>query len=233
MLQEKVAMSQVALSPSPRSKRLVQPKLAGLNEHFVLENVTWDLYEMLLKATRNRVVYITYYDGTLELMTPLPSHEIYKTLLGRMIEILAFELDIPVAGLGSTTYKKKKRLSGLEPDECYYVQNEAKIRGKKRLDLEKDPPPDLAIEVDITHRAIKRELVYARLGVPEILRLQRGRLECLALSVKGTYEPCEMSMAFPGLRVAALEQFLGQAWTLDQTHIVRNFWNWAKKNVRP
>ncbi len=221
-------MSRTALR---RIDRAIEPEPEELVDHFVLHNISWSLYESILKAVGNRPVSVTFYEGSLEFMTPLPSHEIYKTLLARMIEILSFELDIPMAGLGSTTYKSKKRLSGLEPDECYYIKNEAKIRGKKRLNLEKDPPPDLAIEVDITHRAIDREKIYAALGVPEVWRLRLSRVACLQLKRDGTYEEHAESAAFAGLKMTTLEEFLAMAWTTDQTSIVRAFSNWVKKNM--
>ena len=124
---------------------------------------------------------LTYDSGELEIMSPLPEHEDWKKAIGGLVEILTLELDIPMRRLGSTTFRQKALQKGLEPDECYYIANEAAVRGKRRFDLRRDPPPDLVVEIDITHRAIDREKIYAAMGVPEIWRFDGRRLACLHL----------------------------------------------------
>src|SRR4051794_25707566 len=103
-------------------------------QHLVLENVDWDLYESLLRSVGDRPIQLTYDQGRLEIISPLPEHEDAKKFIGRMIEALSFELDRPVKCLGSTTFRRRDRAKGLEPDECYYFRDEAKMRGRKRLD---------------------------------------------------------------------------------------------------
>ena len=125
-------------------------------QHFVMEDASWDLYEKLLRDIGDRPIRVTYDDGRMEIMSPLPEHEQPKTLIGRMIEMLAFEMNKPMASLGSTTFRRKEKAKGLEPDECYYFKDEAKMRGRKRLDLKKDPPPELVVEIDVTSRSVPR-----------------------------------------------------------------------------
>ncbi len=120
------------------------------------------LYEKLLKDIGERPIRVTYDDGRMEIMSPLPEHEDVKTLIARMIEMLTFLLDMPVKSLGSTTFRRKDRAKGLEPDECYYFRNEAKMRGRKRLDMKKDPPPELVVEIDIMHRSVPRSRFMPR-----------------------------------------------------------------------
>src|SRR5437016_4133384 len=129
------------------SRTLSHPPVIPLDDiqHFVLEDATWDLYEKLLRDIGNRPIRVTYDEGRMEIMSPLPEHERPKKLLAQMIEALTFELDMPRTSLGSTTFRRREKAKGLEPDECYYFRDEQKMRGKNRLDLRKDPPPELVV----------------------------------------------------------------------------------------
>ncbi|MFM7369313.1 MAG: Uma2 family endonuclease, partial [Sphaerospermopsis kisseleviana] len=109
----------------------------------VLYDVSWDTFESLLKDTgENRGSRFAYECGTLEIMTPLFEHENPKGNFSNFIVALAEELDIELRSAGSTTLKRKIIKKGIEPDTCYYIQNEPAIRGKETLNLEIDPPPD-------------------------------------------------------------------------------------------
>lgn len=101
-------------------------------------------------------------------MSPLPTHERAKKLIGRLIEALSLERNIPISSLGSTTWKRQDLLKGLEPDECYFIQSERLVHGRFDLDLSKDPPPDLAVEMDITNHPMDRLAIHAALGVGEV-----------------------------------------------------------------
>ena len=149
---------------SPSTKR------SESNGGVLLRNIPWATYEAMVEDPANRHVRMTYDRGSLELMSPLSPHETLLVYFRRMIEALAFELGIPIKGLGATTLKREDVERGLEPDASFYFANERRIRGKKRLDLTIDPPPDLAIEIDITSSSLNRQSIYASLGVPEIWR---------------------------------------------------------------
>jgi Uma2 family endonuclease len=125
-------------------------------ERFLVENVSYATYESLLRDFREHGPRMTYDQGRLEFMMPLHPHESYGHLLGRLIEMFAFEMNIPLHGGRSTTLKRELAQRGLEPDESYWIQNEPRMRGKKDLDLETDPPPDLAVEIDITSSSLPR-----------------------------------------------------------------------------
>jgi Uma2 family endonuclease len=199
------------------------------SRHVVLRDVSWELYESLLREIGDQHVLITYDNGSMELMSPLPEHEGWKKVIARLIETLTEELDIPIAGLGSTTYRRRDLAKGLEPDECYYVQHETQVRGKKRLDLRSDPPPDLVVEIDITHRDLAREPIYAALGVPELWRFDGRQLRSERLTPDGTYEVATNSAAFPFLQVADLEPFLAMVPNTDQTTMIRAFRRWVRE----
>src|SRR4051794_27615121 len=150
-------------------------------QHIVLENASWELYETLLREVGDKSIRINFDQGRLEVMSPLPEHEEVKLLIHDLIKALTVELEMEVKSLGSTTLRSKAKTKGLEPDECYYFKNERKMRGRKRLNPAKDPPPELVVEIDITHRSVEREPIYAALGVPEIWRWDGTKLSCLEL----------------------------------------------------
>ena len=202
----------------------------SLPQHFVLEDVSWELYKTLLRETGHRNVRITYDRGRLELVSPLPKHEKWKSLIGRLIEVLSMELRLPVAALGSTTFKRKKLRKGLEPDECYYIANEAAVRSLDRIDLRKDPPPDLVVEIDVTYRAIKREVIYAAMGVPEVWKYDRRGLTFLKLD-GGKYRRVEASLWFPWLRPEDVERFLRMLPEKDQTSVVLAWRDWVRAKI--
>ena len=120
----------------------------------VLENISWSELETILEDLgESRGSRIAYDNGRLEIMTPLLEHEVNKEYISGFVKILLEELDIEFCPLGSTTFKNQAMFKGIEPDSCFYIQNEPAVRGKYRLDLTVDPPPDLALEVDITNRS--------------------------------------------------------------------------------
>jgi Uma2 family endonuclease len=192
-----------------------------------MENASWELYEKLLHDIGERPVRINYDQGRLEMMSPLPEHERPKKIIGRLIEALSFDLGIEVASLGSTTFRRRDKAKGLEPDECYYFKEEKRMRGRKRLNLKKDPPPELVVEVDITHRSVEREPIYAGLGVPEIWRWSAMKLTCLEL-IGEEYQPREPSRVFPFLAPADLTRFVRMLGRSGENAIVRKSREWIR-----
>jgi Uma2 family endonuclease len=198
-------------------------------QHLVLEGVSWELYEHLLNEIGERPLRLTYDNGELEIMSPLPEHEIAKAAVVKFVDVMLAELDLPYQDLGSTTFRRQLKKKGLEPDACFYIQSQPLIAGKKRINLPKDPPPDLAIEIDITSRSIARLPIYAALGVPEVWRYDGRKLSCLHLE-KGHYIEHEKSLAFPRLRVNDLLPFIQIAEEKgDQTAAMKAFRKWLWK----
>jgi Uma2 family endonuclease len=198
-------------------------------EYLYLEGVSWELYEHLLKVAASRPLRLTYHRGELEIMSPLSEHENAARVIGRLIEELTMHLGVPAVGLKSTTFRQKLKECGLEPDECYYIQSQSKLRSVKRIKLPKDPPPDLAVEVDNTRACIERLPIYAALGVAEVWRYAGRNLECLVLK-NGEYERVQFSHAFPKLKVGDLVKFLQVAeQKIDQNAAISAFRTWLKK----
>ncbi|MEL7241739.1 MAG: Uma2 family endonuclease, partial [Cyanobacteria bacterium J06573_2] len=120
-------------------------------QRVLLRDVTWEEFEAILdELGEHRASRIAYDRGVLEIIAPLPEHEFDKEIIGDLIKALLEELDTEFLSLGSTTFKNQEMLQGIEPDQCFYIENESKVRRKKRLDLTQDPPPELALEIDVT-----------------------------------------------------------------------------------
>jgi Uma2 family endonuclease len=200
---------------------------------FVIYNVGWGGYQTLLKLLGDHGPRLTYDRGNVELMSPLIIHERFKKLFARMVETITEELDIPMVAAGATTFNAELLDRGLEPDECYYLTNAARLRDTDRIDLTIDPPPDLAIEVEITSSLLDKLGVYAALGVPEIWRFDGETLTVLLLRPDGTYAPGASSAAFPFLPMnEILRSLLGYDVNND-TRWGRAFRAWVRAEIAP
>jgi Uma2 family endonuclease len=203
--------------------------LPGRNS-MVLEGIDWRTYSRLLRIFAEQPgIRLTYDRGALEIMSPLPSHEGIAYLLGRFVDTLTDELNLPVkAGRCSTFWRKRKR-RGLEPDNSYWIASEAQVRDKDDDELRRGPPPDLAIEVEVTHSSLDRLSIYATLGVPEVWNFAEGKGAFLRLQ-KGSYVEGP-SLSFPGLTAADLVSFLNIRKQTDETTLVRQFRAWVRQRI--
>ena len=176
----------------------------------LLRNVPWEAYEMLARANAEGSLRMTYDRGRLEIEVPSLEHERLRGFVGQLIEQYAVKTRTPVLPVGSTTWQRQFLDRGIEADEGYYVSHYNAVVGKGEVNLEVDPPPDLAVEVDLTTSSIDKLSIYASLGVPEVWRLHDDRFDCLHLLPDGTYVAASCSLVFPRLPlssiVAALEQ---------------------------
>lgn len=200
-------------------------------QRVLLKNISWKLFESLLvEMGEQRSTRLAYYKGKLELMTPLWEHENPNRKIEAMVIALVDELNLNIEMGGSVTLKRLERLAGKEPDSCYYIQNEAQVRGKKNIDLTQDPPPDLAIEIDITSSSLNQLAIYADLGVPEVWRYNGQRLQIYQLQ-PGKYVECDRSPTFPLLPASKVEEFLEQCQTQGVTATVRQFRQWVRNHI--
>ena len=198
-------------------------------DRVVLYNIGWQQFENLLKDLGDkRAARIAYDRGTLEIMTPLPEHEHYKEVISDIVKDLGDLLDLDYESLGSTTWKRESRLAGVEPDNCFYFQNEAAIRGKLQFDLNQDPPPDLVLEIDLTSKSLNRFPIYARLGVPEIWCYDSGELKIYQLQ-NGEYQEAQTSLVFPNLAVQEIPRLIEQNRSLGRRAIRQAVRAWARK----
>lgn len=184
------------------------PKRRALRAHEADQCVTlrfigWDGYRRVLRARGERPrPLMIYLDGALILMSPGHSHEVDGERFAMLVVEVAKRLRIPFHAAGSTTYRRRKKQVGIEPDNSYYFENLARVRGKRDIDLRTDPPPDLMIEVVYSHAANAAVEVSRRLGVPEVWVCTEKELQFLVLGPDGNYAPSATSRAFPVLTTA-------------------------------
>lgn len=200
-------------------------------QQLLLKNVSWQMYENILEELgEKRAARVNYCQGLLEIMTPLPEHEDDKEIIGDLVKALLEELNVEFRPLGSTTYKNKHMSGGVEADQCFYIQNEAAIRGKKRIDLTIDPPPDLALEIDITSRT--RLNNYEALGVPELWRYDGQSLEISVLE-DGKYVQSNVSHNFPSLPlIEIIPQFVEQSKIKGRNATIKVFRSWVNSQLK-
>jgi Uma2 family endonuclease len=204
-------------------------ELAG--SHLILHDISWETYEQLLEIFAERSTpRMTYYQGTLELMVPLPEHERYSWTLGRLIVALSEEIGIEIIGLKSSTWRSEPKKAGNEADECFYIQNEALMRGKLTIDLKNYPPPDLAVEMDLTSSSINKMAVYAELKVPEVWIWKKGKLIINILNDTG-YVESETSWAFGSFPVKELAQFMNLDSEKGENARIREFREWVRSHL--
>lgn len=202
-------------------------------QRFVLHDLDWTGYRAIAESLSEHHVRLTYDRGNLELMTLSHEHEHWNELLGRFIDVLTEELNMPCQSGGSTTFDREDLDRGIEPDRCYYLTNEPVVRGKDEIDLSIDPPPDLAVEVEVTRSALSRMGIYAALRVPEVWRFDPGGpgLRIYRLTESGDYVEVERSMYFPFLPISEVIAFLRRRGTLDETSLVRSFRDWVRQQI--
>jgi Uma2 family endonuclease len=187
----------------------------------ILSGVSWDTYSRLLAEHDDSPgTRFNYDDGALEIMVLSPEHERLKQTLATLVELVAAELEIDVDGVGSTTFRREEFAKGFEADASFYVQNAGQVAGKKRIDLRVDPPPDLAIEIDITSPSLNKFAIYASLSVPEVWRCDGNQVAIFCYS-KGKYIEVEMSETLPPLTASLLSALVEESATMKRSAWVR------------
>lgn len=188
----------------------------------VMRGVSWPTYQTLMaEVGGDRAWRIAYDQGILELRMPLEEYGEPKGLLESLVEAIADELEIEVRKLGSLTLEREDLARAVEPDSCFYIQNEAAVRGRK-INLPTDPPPDLVIESDYTNSSVNKQSIYAALGVPELWRYTNQRLLVYS-RVDSGYAQRDASLVFPFLPIPEVGHLIEQSRTIGQRSAVRLF----------
>lgn len=200
---------------------------------FVLHGIPWRAYETLRAVPENENVRMTYDRGVLEIMSPSRMHERYGYFLGRLIDVWTEELEIEIQGCRTMTIRREDLERGFEPDNCYYIQNEPRVWDKEELDFTIDPPPDLAIEVQLRRNGIDKMAIYAEFGVPEVWRFDGIMLEVLALGRNGRYRPRRRSIALPEFPIAEAQRLLEQLPRKRETSLVLGFRKFVRETMLP
>jgi Uma2 family endonuclease len=223
----------------PAGRRLTSPvnersaralSLSDGDQRLLLHDISWDAYIQIGEALRDRHVFITYDHGEMELRLVGVEHEFRKKRVGRLINTLTEELEIDIAGYGSMTFQRVDLQRGLEADECYWIKHETLVRDRLKIDPEVDPPPDLAVEIEISRSSMDRMGIHAALRVPELWRWVGGTLRVFLLTRKGTYKESKRSKAFPFLPWNEFTKFLTKT-GISETQLVRSFRAWVRQQM--
>jgi len=198
-------------------------------DRVILRHISWQTYQSLIRDFEQEpALRLTYDRGTLEIRMPLDPHESFKKFLGRLIEAATEELDLEIRSLGSRTCDREDLAKGLEPDQCYYIQNEGRVRGVEQIDLTQLPPPDLAVEVDISSSSLNRFSIYAALKVPEVWRYDGRSLTTYRLQAV-EYEVSDCSIALPLLRAEDIVRFLELQPITGENSLVKQSRQWVRE----
>lgn len=199
-------------------------------QQLLVEDVNWQQFESILaELGERRASRLSYSNGRLEIMVPLPEHEKAKEIIGDMVKILLEARQIAFESLGSTTLKNERMSQAVEPDTCFYIQNQAAVIGKNRLDMSVDPPPDLAIEIDLTSRTQLDN--YQILGVPELWRYARRGLQINVLQAE-QYIESDVSPTFPNIPIVELvNQYTQESQVAGRTRAIQAFKSWVGENL--
>jgi Uma2 family endonuclease len=195
-----------------------QPDLIG-EKRIVFSGLSWSAYQQILQSLpQQRTARLTYDGDRLEITMPLEDHEFFMRLMERFIVALIFETGQKLKTLGSTTIARPDLARGTEPGGAYYIQNQPRVAGRP-VNFTSDPPPDLVVEVDVTHSDIDKNRLYASLGVPEFWRFdgREWRIFCLN---NDAYQEVDHSPTFPWVEKGDLYHFLAQA-RLDEIEAER------------
>jgi Uma2 family endonuclease len=208
-----------------------QPKMATVvtthEQRILLRNVSWDTYERLVSDQVDcSAPRLTFDRGELEIMSPSPEHERYNDAVRVIIDVLADELSLEIESLGATTFKREDIERGFEPDSCFYVKNESRVRGKTRIDLCVDPPPDFIVEIDISNDSRDKFPIYGDLGVPEVWLYNGVKLTFFKLD-SGLYVESAYSDALPIVASADLTELMEMRKTSGRTSWLRAVRLWA------
>jgi Uma2 family endonuclease len=194
---------------------LVQP--------YIFDGIHWQIYKALISEIGDdRAWRVAYAEEMLEIRIPLLHQEEPKGLIESFVETIADERGTELRKLGSLTLEREDLAYAVEPDSCFYIQNEQQVRGLQVLHFPQDPPPDLVIESGDTRSPINKFKIYAALNVPELWKYHRKTLEVYQL-VKGSYERCPKSRAFPFLPIDEIPRLIEQSQELGQRSVVRIF----------
>jgi Uma2 family endonuclease len=197
----------------------------------VLHDVAWDDYEQVLYELGDRArLRISYDNGRLDIMSPSARHESIKNLLHDLVVIICEEQAGAFLSLGSVTLKREQFGKGIEADDCFYLQDVEAVIGKDRLNLSSDPPPDLAIEGDLTHESARKLSLYAALGVTEVWQYSDNGIVFSHLDESRAYRAAPNSLVFPFLTSEKIAEFISGAESSRSYEARRDFRVWVRSN---
>jgi Uma2 family endonuclease len=207
---------------------------AGLDQCVALRDVGWKGYSALLRLRGERSMpRMVYLDGTVWLMSPSFPHERLGKRLGWVVEVIVEEFEMPCIASASTTFRRRAKRGGVEGDQTYYLANAERIRGKDKISLKTDPPPDLAIEAVYLHEADGAVEVYRRFKVPEVWVCDEAGLVILVLQSNGRYAQSPSSSVFPFLRSSEVFEWVSRPQGEFDNDWIKKLRSWVQQTLKP
>jgi len=200
-------------------------------EPLILQGLTWQDYLAISESLADRRFRISFADNEMEILMPSMIHEFWADLLGDLIKALAAEFKIPVISLRSMTWTREDLEKAVEPDNCYYLTSAPRMLGKTTVDLAVDPPPDLAIEIEVSRGSGRQLSIYAAMGVPEVWRCDTEEVTVHQLTAEGDYEVSPHSRYFPRMPMNEFTRFIGMRDRLFDNDIVDAFRAWVREQI--
>ena len=216
--------------PQPRPREVAVP---SPEQRLLLHNVSWTSYETLCDLLEPSGVRMTYTSGNLELMSPSHRHETYSYSLARFVEIMAEEFHLAIKPGQSTTLRRPDLARGIEGDQAFWITHEPEVRTREEIDLTRDPPPDLFIEIEVTQSLLDRLEICAALGIAEVWCSDGESIRVLRLGDDGGYREADESQFFPGIDLSGLLPFLRLNSEKDYLTRIREFREWVRSQIRP
>lgn len=204
-------------------------KALPLDAMTIFRHIAWEEYKTIVKGLGHAPrIRMAYDGGTLQIMTTSPKHERLAAMFGWLVLEISKGLRQHLESIRSATLMNEIVKKGTEADDCFYIQHASQVVGKD-IDLDVDPPPDLAIEVDITSPSLKKFPIYAALGVPELWRYKRGKTQFFEL-VEDDYQEITHSLAFPFLTPDVITKYLHLGLEKGQVPALLDFAEWILAN---
>lgn len=202
-------MPSVALVTKPISQLQLAP-----GSLLTVPDINWAEFEAVLTELGNhRAARVAYCGNTLEIMVPLPEHEKPKEIISDIVKTLLKASNRRYEPFGSTTFRKEG-IAGVEPDACFYIVNYQRMIGRRRLEPD-DPPPDLAIETDVTSKTTLG--AYVAIAVPELWIYANDKLTIYCWQ-NGRYKTVSESPTFPGLPLIQwIPQTVARSWQIGSS----------------
>lgn len=195
-----------------------------------IHGVSYEFYKLFCEEIGEQPIRLSYNEGCLEIMITKSPHEYFKKMLAKLVEATIFELDIPVRSGGAMTFQRDDLKKGLEPDECWWIGHESAVRTITEFNFYQDPPPDLAIEVEISHSLARRIKIYEAMRVAEVWRFDGSVLRFCVLGDDGQYAEQTHSKAFSFLRPEDLLPYLSVPDQEDETRRIKNYVRWLREH---
>lgn len=217
----------VAKGQTMASAPVAAPPIAMPDDRVVLPRVKWETYARLVDDDEERrVPRLTYDRGVLEIVSPSMPHEEDANTIARVVEIVAAWMNVPIRSVVSTTFRRSDLERGFEADASFYIQNAARLQGRRQIDLANDPPPDLVLEMEVSRSAIDKLALFASMGIPEVWRMD-GESVAIHVLDGDRYADAAASRALPVLTAAVVTRFLGLSRTLPSPDWFRAVTEWA------